>query len=65
MWDKIPLKDVNAQDDLAALSSTLLKMTIMEEHSGYAKYVPSKKGSCNSRNDYTKKFLKVIGVILS
>lgn len=56
-------KNVKSQEDLANLTSMLVKMTVeaalgaeMEEHLGYAKHQES--STSNSRNGYSKKTLK-------
>ena len=56
-------KNVKSQEDLANLTSMLVKMTVeaalgaeMEEHLGYAKHQESR--TSNSRNGYSKKTLK-------
>ncbi len=58
-------KDIKTQDDLADLSSQLLKITVeaalgaeMEDHLSYARHSLDGNNSGNSRNGYSNKILK-------
>lgn len=58
-------KDIKTQDDLAALSRRLVKLTVetalneeLNDHLGYPKHANQGRGSGNSRNGYSSKILK-------
>lgn len=58
-------KDIKTGEDLSALSSQLVKLTVeaalgaeMEEHLGYSPHSPDGYNSGNSRNGTTPKILK-------
>jgi transposase-like protein len=58
-------KDIRTGEDLSALSSQLVKLTVeaalgaeMERHLGYRKHSPAGRNSGNSRNGTTEKTLK-------
>lgn len=58
-------KNIKTQDDLAAVSRQLVKMTVetalnaeMEDHLGYSKHASKGRNSGNSRNGYSPKTLK-------
>jgi transposase-like protein len=58
-------KDLKTQDDLAALSRELVKLTVetalnaeLEDHLGYPPHSPDGRGSGNNRNGHSPKTLK-------
>lgn len=58
-------KDIKTQDDLAAMTRELVKLTVetaldveLDDHLGYSKHDVKGRGSGNSRNGYTSKRLK-------
>ena len=58
-------RDIKSQDDLAALSRRLVKLTVetalneeLNDHLGYPKHANQGRGSGNSRNGYSSKILK-------
>ena len=58
-------KNIKTQDDLAAMSRQLLKLTVetalneeLEDHLGYPKHASEGRGTGNSRNGYSSKKLK-------
>jgi len=58
-------KNIKTQDDLAAMSRQLLKLTVetalneeLEDHLGYPKHASEGRGSGNSRNGHSSKTLK-------